>query len=162
VHSRAPPEKKQYKGKPWPQRRPGQKPGKEQTRQTASGGVSQLLHSLRGYCRVPQLGVPKLRWKTTRKKTKNKPSANLLRLRGKINLWAKLSLAGPLARHVNKPSHLPASSEASHRGGSRNTFDSPEASALGLGHRPTYDNIVVSSEPQKMALSVSASPKTSL
>jgi hypothetical protein len=29
------------------------KPGKEQTRRIASGGVSLLLHSLGGYCRVP-------------------------------------------------------------------------------------------------------------
>jgi hypothetical protein len=37
------------------------KPGKEQTRHIAFGGVPSLLHRLRGYCRVPKLGVPKLR-----------------------------------------------------------------------------------------------------
>jgi hypothetical protein len=101
------------------------------------------------YCRVPQLGVPKLRWKTTRpaQKTKNKPNANLPRLREKINIRAKFFLAGLPTRRVSKPAHLPASSEASRRGGSRNTSDSSDASALGLGHRPTHDNFAASSEP---------------
>jgi hypothetical protein len=40
-------------------------PVKSKTRRTASGGVSLLLLSLGGYCRVSLLGVPKLRWKTT-------------------------------------------------------------------------------------------------
>jgi hypothetical protein len=60
VRSRAPPGKKQPKNKPRPQQRLGQEPSKEHNQRAASEGVYLLLHRLRGYYRVPQLGLPKL------------------------------------------------------------------------------------------------------
>jgi hypothetical protein len=149
VRSCAPLRKKQYKDTPRPRRRPGYKPDKEQTRRIASRRVSLLLHSLEGYCRVPQIGVPKLRCKTTPKKanqTLNYPvqgKNQLKRPTGSIlPCWA-------FSKTCEQTSTSPRIIRGLTQKGLGTHLIRMRPQPWGLRHMSTHDNIAASSEPQK-------------
>jgi hypothetical protein len=71
------------------------------------------------------------------------------------------SFAGPPARRVTKPAHLPTSSETSLRG-FRNTSGSPEASALMSRTQADPRQPHCLARALEAALSVFDSPKTGL